>query len=120
MIQQQALDKYCLVYFRDQQVHKFLVLRVDTQLHLYDLYVEKLTGKNPNSREWEINNHSLENLSWGGHCNGWAAKSILYGFFDKALLMDLGEEVRRKRGKSHNSAGILEALLEEDGGQNGK
>ncbi len=32
----------------------------------------------PRSTEWEKNNHALEHVSWGGHCNGWLASSILH------------------------------------------
>lgn len=51
----------------------------------YDRYVEKVTGKNPNSVEWEKANHHTGTI-WAGHCNGWVASSILYGYFDKDLL----------------------------------
>lgn len=50
----------------------------------YDAYVKKLTGTDPKSREWESLNHSLKGVPWGGHCNGWAASTILYPFFDKS------------------------------------
>lgn len=60
-------------------------------IHLYDLFVKSITGKDPQAREWELKNHSLENVSWGGHCNGWAASSILHGFYEKGLIMNLGD-----------------------------
>ncbi len=53
---------------------------------IYDLYVTKKTGKNPNSTNWELKTHSQEHIVWGGHCNGWVSSTILYGFFDKTLL----------------------------------
>ncbi len=44
----------------------------------YDTIVKKWTGTDPKSREWEATNHSLQHVPWGGHCNGWAASSVLY------------------------------------------
>jgi len=44
----------------------------------YDQAKKIRTGQDPLSREWESKNHSLQNVPWGGHCNGWAASSILY------------------------------------------
>jgi hypothetical protein len=44
----------------------------------YDSFVEKLTGTNPKSVDWEKENHSLTNVAWGGHCNGWAASALIY------------------------------------------
>jgi hypothetical protein len=43
----------------------------------YDSYVEARTGSNPGALEWERDNHRFKGLSWEGHCNGWAASSIL-------------------------------------------
>lgn len=50
----------------------------------YDAYVAAVTGKNPNSVQWEIANHHTDTF-WAGHCNGWVASSILYGFDGKDL-----------------------------------
>gem|GEM_PF-2050102 len=44
----------------------------------YDSYVAAKTGTNPGAVEWETQNHSLQTVKWGGHCNGWAASSLLY------------------------------------------
>jgi hypothetical protein len=44
----------------------------------YDNIVKGWTGTSPNSSAWEIANHSLSTVAWGGHCNGWAASSVLY------------------------------------------
>ena len=44
----------------------------------YDRAQTVRTGINPNSVEWEQRVHSLEHVDWGGHCNGWAASSVLY------------------------------------------
>ncbi len=60
----------------------------DSPTKLYDLYVQTKTGRNPNSTGWEIQNHSLQTVWWGGHCNGWAASTILYGFYDKSLRLN--------------------------------
>lgn len=47
----------------------------------YDMFVTKLTGKNPNSYEWEANpkngHYYKDAEDWAGHCNGWAAASIM-------------------------------------------
>jgi hypothetical protein len=44
----------------------------------YDGYVLSKTGVDPKAREWESENHSLQHVEWGGHCNGWAASSVLH------------------------------------------
>ena len=44
----------------------------------YDRLVKAWSGRNPQSTVWEGQNHSLANLEWGGHCNGWVAASVLY------------------------------------------
>lgn len=50
-------------------------------LHKYDQYVLNLTGTNPSptAREWEYDNNRTTNPdnTWWGHCDGWAAASIL-------------------------------------------
>lgn len=47
----------------------------------YDAYVQSRTGKNPGATAWESdirNNHyNPKAENWEGHCNGWAAASIL-------------------------------------------
>lgn len=47
----------------------------------YDNYVTALTGRNPGAVAWESNprnNHYNPNAAdWEGHCNGWAAASIM-------------------------------------------
>ncbi len=50
----------------------------DSPLAKYDNLVQARTGRNPGAREWENTYHSLEHVPWGGHCNGWAASSVLY------------------------------------------
>src|SRR5262249_11654736 len=44
----------------------------------YDAYVTATTGANPESADWESAHHSDTAVEWGGHCNGWAASSILH------------------------------------------
>lgn len=44
----------------------------------YDVAVKARTGRDPGALEWERQHHSLEGVAWGGHCNGWAASSVLY------------------------------------------
>lgn len=50
-------------------------------LERYDAYVQSRTGRNPGAHAWEmnpVNNHYNPNAEqWEGHCNGWAAASIL-------------------------------------------
>lgn len=53
----------------------------------YDAYVKSVTGTNPNSYSWERANHYTDTF-WAGHCNGWVASSILYGFDNKDLYDD--------------------------------
>ncbi|MFI5390752.1 MAG: hypothetical protein ACHQYQ_05265, partial [Bacteriovoracales bacterium] len=86
---QQPLDGYWWP-FRDAPMNSN-----DSPTRLYDLYVNFKTGQNPKSEDWEENNHSLQTVFWGGHCNGWAASTILYGFFDQSLILDLGDEGKK-------------------------
>ena len=44
----------------------------------YDAFVEKASGRNPGSTVWEKQHHSEDSVGWSGHCNGWAAASVLY------------------------------------------
>jgi hypothetical protein len=49
-------------------------------LDKFDQYVQKASNKNPGSKKWELANHVPSSLSWGpgaGHCNGYAASSIV-------------------------------------------
>lgn len=47
----------------------------------YDAFVQKRTGSNPGAAAWERNprndHYDPNGPSWAGHCNGWAAASIL-------------------------------------------
>lgn len=43
----------------------------------YDRYVQARTGTNPGAQAWEASNHKPTGLAWSGHCNGWAAASIM-------------------------------------------
>jgi hypothetical protein len=43
----------------------------------YDRYVSARTGSNPGARSWESSHHAYRDISWEGHCNGWAASAIL-------------------------------------------
>lgn len=45
-------------------------------LSKYDRYVSA-RGPNPNTYGWERSRHVYEGVWWEGHCNGWAASSIL-------------------------------------------
>ncbi len=43
----------------------------------YDRFVQSQTGVNPRAASWENVNHAYHGVNWSGHCNGWAAASIL-------------------------------------------
>lgn len=49
----------------------------DSPLAKYDRYVQGRTGWDPASQAWEKINHAFHGTKWSGHCNGWAAASIL-------------------------------------------
>jgi hypothetical protein len=44
----------------------------------YDAYTEARGSATASAADWEAQNHSLQDVKWGGHCNGWAASSLLY------------------------------------------
>lgn len=44
----------------------------------YDTWVQALGRTQPSSVEWEGENHARGASRWSGHCNGWAASSLLY------------------------------------------
>ncbi|MBI4493847.1 MAG: hypothetical protein HY690_13730 [Chloroflexi bacterium] len=46
-------------------------------LDKYDRYVERATGENPLARPWERQEMRFPGSTWAGHCNGWAAASLL-------------------------------------------
>ncbi len=64
----------------------------DSPTRIYDLYVKTKTGKNPGATDWELSHHDLQTVWWGGHCNGWVASSILYGFYEKSLILETGNQ----------------------------
>lgn len=43
----------------------------------YDRYVEALGRPSPATQEWERAEIRFAGLAWAGHCNGWAAASLL-------------------------------------------
>lgn len=43
----------------------------------YDRFVRARTGRNPGAQSWESANHRFSGTWWEGHCNGWAASSVL-------------------------------------------
>lgn len=43
----------------------------------YDRYVKARTGANPGSQSWENSRHRYHGINWEGHCNGWAASSVI-------------------------------------------
>lgn len=49
----------------------------NSPLAKYDRFVQAHSGKNPGAADWENNHHYFEGTFWSGHCNGWAASSIL-------------------------------------------
>jgi hypothetical protein len=48
-------------------------------LSKYDRFVTARTGANPGAYGWERAHHVYKGVWWEGHCNGWAASSILRG-----------------------------------------
>lgn len=65
--------------------HKDLPLAAGpfSPLGKYDLAIKARTGTDPASVKWEREFHSLQHVPWGGHCNGWAASSVLYKEVEK-------------------------------------
>lgn len=43
----------------------------------YDRFVKARTGSNPGAQAWENSRHRYHGINWEGHCNGWAASSVL-------------------------------------------
>lgn len=50
---------------------------LDGPLARYDRYVESLGQPDPDTMEWERAEIRFAGVGWAGHCNGWAAASIL-------------------------------------------
>lgn len=50
---------------------------LDGPLARYDTYVEALGRPNPETVAWERTELRFSDLAWAGHCNGWAAASLL-------------------------------------------
>ncbi len=44
----------------------------------YDQFVQARTNINPGTVAWENQHHAYHGVKWSGHCNGWAAASILH------------------------------------------
>ncbi|AZZ35400.1 hypothetical protein CIK05_00820 [Bdellovibrio sp. qaytius] len=49
----------------------------DSPMAKYDRFVKARTGTNPGSQSWENAHHTYHGINWEGHCNGWAASSVL-------------------------------------------
>ncbi len=43
----------------------------------YDRFLKRRTQVNPGAQKWEKQNHRYTGVNWAGHCNGWAAASVL-------------------------------------------
>lgn len=43
----------------------------------YDKFVQARTGSNPGAQAWENSRHRYHGINWEGHCNGWAASSVI-------------------------------------------
>ena len=43
----------------------------------FDKFVLSRTQSNPGAQDWEKKNHYFSGVKWSGHCNGWAAASVL-------------------------------------------
>ena len=46
-------------------------------LRKYDQFVRSRTGSSPGASAWEASHHRYTGTWWEGHCNGWAASSVL-------------------------------------------
>jgi hypothetical protein len=51
----------------------------NSPLRKYDRLVQGRTGVSSTAASWERSRHASSGESWYGHCNGWAASSILRG-----------------------------------------
>lgn len=49
----------------------------DSPLAKYDRFVQRRAGVNPGAQDWEMRRHYYNGVNWEGHCNGWAAASVL-------------------------------------------
>lgn len=49
----------------------------NSPLAKYDRFVKAKTGTNPGAQDWENTYHKYKGAWWHGHCNGWAASSVL-------------------------------------------
>lgn len=65
----------------------------NSPLGKYDSFVQAATGTSPNSVQWERERHSLDNVEWGGHCNGWAASSLLYPDVTRSLWDEKSKQI---------------------------
>ena len=54
-----------------------LAATANSPLGKYDSYVVAHTNQPSNAKGWENTNHRYTGVWWEGHCNGWAASSIL-------------------------------------------
>lgn len=49
----------------------------DSPMAKYDRFVEKRLGSSPGAQALEKRYHPPRDIKWAGHCNGWAASSIM-------------------------------------------
>lgn len=49
----------------------------DSPMAKFDRFVKARTGVNIGAQKWEKRNHRYTGVKWAGHCNGWAAASVL-------------------------------------------
>jgi hypothetical protein len=49
----------------------------NSPLAKWDRFVQNRTGSNPGAAAWENGRHGYSGAWWNGHCNGWAASSVL-------------------------------------------
>lgn len=63
---------------REGKLAKGWASHAESPMQRYDRYVMSRTGNNPGAQAWEQKNHCNPTApSWWGHCNGWAAASIM-------------------------------------------
>lgn len=67
----------------------------------YDRFVKARTGKNPGARSWENARHRYHDVDWEGHCNGWAASSVL--------------RAEPQRSKIDRQSGVIFSVIDQKG-----
>ena len=73
----------------------------------YDKFINARQGDSSGAQDWERTHHNYTGLKWEGHCNGWAASSILR-FEPKSSIYDA------KSGVTFSVSDLKGILAEKD------